>query len=547
MKTLYRRARIRVAGLRMVLIPGVSAPDGLVAAPTDLHAVDPFVAEELLNGRIVLAGRVYELDGVSVFADELPNLAFAESLYSFEWLRHVRAHRTNECCAKARQLVAEWMALHGRRARGLAWESDIAARRLIALLSHSPVVLNDAESGFYRRFMKTLGFHVRYLGMIARFAPDGETRLRIHIALAVASICMSGKQSWVSRQARKLSREMERQILPDGGHVSRNPRVLLDLLLDLLPLRHSYINLGHTVPSGLVSAIDRIFPALRFFRHQDGDLALFNGATSTLANELAAVLRYDDTAGLTTRELPDMAYQRLVAGDTTVLIDTGRALSVELSSTAHAGCLSFEMSAGRYRFIVNSGSPENGSVELKELARSTAAHSTVTLADTSSCRFSRSAFLGPIMVQGAREVTVNRTTGPNGNDIVSATHDGYVADFGYLHEREVDMNEAGTRIRGRDIVSVAGKNNKHIPESLLAVARFHVHPIIELSQLNDETVVLTAPDGTRWQFSVPGRALAITDDIFMANVSGPRRSQQIEVAFEVPEVREIRWFLDRKA
>jgi uncharacterized heparinase superfamily protein len=151
------------------------------------------------------------------------------------------------------------------------------------------------------------------------------------------------------------------------------------------------------------------------------------------------------------------------------------------------------------------------------------------------------------MVQGAREVMVNRTTGPNKNDIVSAKHDGYVADFGYLHEREVDMNEAGTRIRGRDIVSVAGKNNKHIPESLLAVARFHVHPLIELSQLNDETVVLTAPDGTRWHFSVPGRALTITDDIFMANVSGPRRSQQIEVAFDVPEVREIRWFLDRKA
>jgi uncharacterized heparinase superfamily protein len=547
MKTVYRRARMRVAGLRMALLPGVAAPEGLVAAPTDLRAVDPFVAEELLYGRIVLAGRVYEMDGVSAFAAELPSSSFAESLHSFEWLRHVRAHRTNECCAKARQLVAEWMALHGRKVRGLAWQPDIASRRLIALLSHSPVVLNEAESGFYRRFMKTLSFHVRYLGMIARYAPDGETRLRLQVALAVASICMSGKQSWVTRQAKKLSREMERQILPDGGHVSRDPRVLLDLLLDLLPLRHSYINLGHTVPSGLVSAIDRIFPALRFFRHQDGDLALFNGATSTLANELAAVLRYDDTAGQTTRELPDMAYQRLVAGDTTLLMDTGRARSTELSLTAHAGCLSFEMSCGRYRFIVNSGSPENSSTELKELARSTAAHSTVTLADTSSCRFSRSTVVGPIMVQGVREVTVRRATGTHQNDTVSATHDGYVADFGYLHEREVDLNEAGTRIRGRDVVSASGKNVKHISESLSAVARFHIHPLIELSQINEEAALLRAPDGTCWQFSIPGRTLAITDDIFMANASGPRRSQQIEAAFGLPEVREIRWFLDRKA
>ncbi|MCP5815729.1 hypothetical protein NL365_27490, partial [Klebsiella pneumoniae] len=84
----------------------------------------------------------------------------------------------------------------------------------------------------------------------------------------------------------RLDLELERQILPDGGHVSRNPRVNLDLLLDLLPLRQTYINLGHDVPAKLIPTIDRMYPALRFFRHQDGDLALFNGATSTPASEL---------------------------------------------------------------------------------------------------------------------------------------------------------------------------------------------------------------------------------------------------------------------
>ena len=29
---------------------------------------------------------------------------------------------------------------------------------------------------------------------------------------------------------------MQRQILPDGGHISRNPGALVDLLSDLLPL-----------------------------------------------------------------------------------------------------------------------------------------------------------------------------------------------------------------------------------------------------------------------------------------------------------------------
>jgi uncharacterized heparinase superfamily protein len=100
-----------------------------------------------------------------------------------------------------------------------------------------------------------------------------------------------------------------------------------------------------------------MFPALRFFRHQDGDLALFNGSTVTLANELASVLRYDETSGRPSRALPDIAYQRLAADDTVIIVDTGTPLSMELSRGAHCGCLSFEMSSVRNRFIINSGFP----------------------------------------------------------------------------------------------------------------------------------------------------------------------------------------------
>lgn len=322
------------------------APEGLVAAPTDLRAIDPYFAEELLRGRIALAGRVMETGGHSPFQVEYPSLVFEERLHAFSWLRHIRSDRSSEACRKARRIVAEWMAIHGKKLAGVAWAPEIAAQRLIAWLSHSPVVLYEADAGFYRRFLKSLVFHVRYLEKIVRHAPDGEVRLRIRIALAMASIAMPTRMSRIARHGMKLAQEMERQILPDGGHVSRNPRVMLDLLLDLLPLRQSYINLGHDLPSGLVPAIDRMFPAIRF-RHQGGDLALFNGATATLANELVSVLRYDETAGRPSKVLPDVNYHRLAAGETVVIVDTGYPGSAELSRNAHSGCLSFEMSCGK--------------------------------------------------------------------------------------------------------------------------------------------------------------------------------------------------------
>ena len=46
-----------------------------------------------------------------------------------------------------------------------------------------------------------------------------------------------------------LPNEIERQILPDGGHISRNPMAVLELLADLLPLRQTYANQAEEPPA----------------------------------------------------------------------------------------------------------------------------------------------------------------------------------------------------------------------------------------------------------------------------------------------------------
>ncbi len=521
-------------------------PSGLVAAPTDLRAVDPYIAEELVYGRIALAGRILETGGVSPFSLDMPSEGFEEKLHSFSWLRHVRASKSEEACTRSRLLVSDWIAVHGRRIMGVAWAPETAAQRLIAWLSHSPVILQSADAGFYRRFLKSLGYHVRYLSLIAKYAPDGEVRLKVRIALAVASISLPNRASKIARYGMKLDRELERQILPDGGHVSRNPRIMLDLLIDLLPLRQSYINLGHDVPPGLVPAIDRMFPAIRFFRHQDGDLALFNGSTATLANELASVLRYDETSGRPSRALPDIGYQRLAADDTVIIVDTGIPQRLSLSRSAHCGCLSFELSSVRNRFIVNSGFPPFAAPAFKRASRSTAAHSTVTINDTSSSRLSRSRLLGAIMVPGITEVNVERETDQKGADVLMASHDGYLKEFGFIHQRELELNAAGSKIKGRDLIQAA-ENEKSAPSaSVDVVSRFHIHPSIELVSLDEESIMMRAVDGTSWVFSAPGQTVSIAEDVFMADASGIRPSQQIEIPFQASGTTEIRWLVERK-
>ncbi len=517
----------------------------LLVAPTDLRATDVHTAEEILNGHFPLAGRFLDPEGFSPFEVDLPSREFAVRLHSFAWLRHMRTLRDDRVQEVVRRLVDDWIQLHGRDIHALAWQPDVTAQRCIAWLSHSPVILKDADHAFYRRFLKSLTMQLKVLRRMADRVPAADVRLRIRIALAMASLSMDSPPKSIRSTARHLDRELDAQILPDGSHISRDPRIILELLLDLLPLRQTYVNLGHDAPSKLIPCIDRMYPALRFFRHRSGDLALFNGATTILANELVSVLRYDETAGAPFRELPDGHYHRLSADDTTVVIDTGKPRSTGLSRTAHAGCLAFEMSSGRYRFIVNSGAPRFAGERFRQMARATACHSTVTIDDRSSAKMCRSAFIGPVMLSGVTSVAVSRDGGLDGYDRVVATHDGYVEPYGVLHERDMAVRLAGGLVRGQDHFPVV--NRDALPDSLPAVARFHVHPAITLTRRSDSEILMSAAEGEVWAFSCRDGAVDIEEDVFFADPSGMRTSLQIAVSFDIVETPAIQWVIAREA
>ncbi|WLS03758.1 heparinase II/III family protein [Shinella oryzae] len=521
------------------------APDRLIVAPTDLHPADSFAGEEITAGRFPLAGRVLDCEGESPFALELPSEEFAVRLHSFGWLRHLRLVDPDKAAHTARFIVDDWLQSHGRVIGGLAWRPDVAAQRIIAWLSHSPVVLKDADYPFYRRFLKSLAFQVRYLRHVADTTRDGEPRLRVRIALAMASIAMPATASKMRSAARNLDAELDRQILPDGGHCSRNPRAALDLLLDLLPLRQTYVNLGHDMPLQLIPSIDRIYPALRFFRHQGGELALFNGATYTLANELMSVLRYDETGGAPFKALPSINYDRLAVKETVVLMDTGMPKSIDLSTTHSAGTLSIEMSSGKNRFIVNSGRPRFAGDAMRQMARMTAAHSVATLNDTSSSRISTSRFLGPIIIGGVSKVNVARAERDSGADGITASHDGYLQRFGLIYERDIFVSASGTEIRGRERFFKPGAPGAAIDKGT-AVVRFHVHPNIQLYPASDNEVRLVAPDGEAWALTCLDIGIEEEEDVFFADPSGVRASRQLTLTMPLAETPEVQWSLARR-
>ncbi|MET4220409.1 putative heparinase superfamily protein [Bradyrhizobium sp. LB7.2] len=523
--------------------PGRS--DRLIIAPHDLRTADATRAAEIYAGRFVFAGKIVNCHGRSIFDLEPPSEDWEVALLGFGWLRHLRAADTALTRANARALIEDWIANPGSKRRAVARRADVLARRVISLLSQAPLVLNDTDNKFYRRYLRALAREIRFLRYTMVNIPDGVPKLQVLIALCYAALCLANQASHIRSVSKKLSDELQRQILPDGGHISRNPGALIELLIDLLPLRQTFAARNIAPPPALLNAIDRMMPMLRFFRHGDGNFALFNGMSATPSDLLATLLAYDDTHGAPMANMPHTGFQRLDAGQTTVIIDTGPPPAAGVSHDAHAGCLSFELSSGISRIVTNCGMPTTGRDNWRPFARGTAAHSTLTYHDTSSCQFVEMSAMkrllhgapvtsGPVEVESYREIVQNGT-------LLTTSHDGYLAKFGAIHRRVLMLANDGARIDGEDTLSPPQGGRFKGADADFAL-RFHLHAAVKASRLSDARgVMLVLPNRDVWTFEALDDKVDLEDSVFLAGNDGPRRTAQIVIRQDARQAPSIRW------
>ena len=518
--------------------------DRLLISPQDLRTADATRAAEIYAGRFVFAGKVVLCDSRSPFEIGPPSEDWSVALLGFGWLRHLRAAESGITRANARALVDEWISLNSA-SDPIAWRAEVVARRVISWLSQAPLVLDDSDVRFYRRFLRSLTRQVRHLRHTVSEARDGVPRLQAAIAIAYAALCMAGQQRHIRSATKRLGEELTRQILPDGGHISRNPGALIELLVDLLPLRTAFTARNIAPPQALLNAIDRMMPMLRFFRHGDGNFALFNGMGPTQADLLTTILAYDDARGGPLANAPHSGYQRIECAGTTVLMDTGRAPPMTVSQEAHAGCLSFELSARQNRVVVNCGLPVTNRDSWRQVARATAAHSTATLNDTSSSRFVESGpikrmFYGVPMVGGPREIKVSQEEQSNGI-VLRTSHDGYADTFNVVHQRVLLLAADGQRLDGEDVFTAAQGEGVPAGRDQFAV-RFHLHPTVKATRLADgHSAMLLMPNKEVWNFSAYEDRVDLEESVYLAANDGPRRTVQLVIYGRARKVMRVQW------
>ena len=513
------------------LMLGGRTLSALPQVPQDLWPGDPGRGSDLLEGVFRFAGQALTLD-ISPMTDafwqpEGASDAWYAGLHSFHWLRDLRALGGDEARRAARTLIYGWCCCHAVW-HGDAWAPVLAGTRIANWIGLHDFYCASADESFRACVFDSLARQTRHLRQVLPGDLQATRLITAAKGLAFGSLLLPNPRPCQAEVRRLIDQELARQILPDGGHVSRNPSAQLMVLRDLVDLRTALRAAKAELPPALTQAIERMTPALRFLRHGDGALALFNGGREEEAALVDTVLTQADPRARPVRSLPDSHFERLQGGRALVIFDAGAPPPTGADRRAHAGTLSFEFSIGKERLVVNCGAHPDVTNPWHRALAGTAAHSTLMVDDLDSSEVAAEGGLGrrPAPIQCERKDSGDGIT-------ATAGHDGYAAAFGLIHRRSLNLDPQGNALLGEDVLEPAPGAAEPPPRPF--ALRFHLYPLVQArieDGLDGATVLMLLPGGAIWRFTAEGAVVELGESVYCGSEAPPRPCFQISATGE---------------
>ena len=498
---------------------GGTIPDNLMFSPCDLWPGDADSARWLVHsGAFTIEGDRLELHDANWLPEEAGE-NWINHIHGFDWIRDLRALGGDAGRRSARLMIENWIDNH-QSWDEVTWRSDIVGRRLGNWLAGYDFFGESACEEFQDIFLDSVVRQLRHLGRALPGMLSGLPLLYAIKGLAYGGLTLEGRENYLEQALNLLDEQIDKQILSDGGHVSRNPQTLMEVVRILIDIRAAIRQAGYPAITKIQHGLDRAVPALRFFRHGDGSFALFNNCQQSTAEKIKNTVMQASSRARTLNSLPHTGYERVSMGRSLLLADVGKPPSWPYDQTAHIAPLSFEFSHGRERIFVNCGTHPT-CPQWQDALRSTPAHNTLIIDDRNMCDLNKDGSMG----HRPKSIVVDRDDKKE-VVLIDACHDGYVPINGITHRRRFYMAEKGHDFRGEDNLTCA--TGLAAPHDV--ALRFHLHPKVMVSLIKGgEEALLRLNNGTGWRFTIVGGKLELDNSVYLGSGIRPRKTKQLVI------------------
>jgi len=112
-------------------------------------------------------------------------------------------------------------------------------------------ILSSAELSFQRAFAAVGAQQSKHLFIALQLGAPIGNGFGVQRALILCAMALPNQTKWLQQGLYMLQNSIDVEILPDGGHVSRNPEIHLNAFIHLLGIRTALLSCTINPPTWL--------------------------------------------------------------------------------------------------------------------------------------------------------------------------------------------------------------------------------------------------------------------------------------------------------
>jgi len=458
------------------------------------------------------------------------------NLNSFFWLFSLDLKSSKK---DTQNIILEWIGKN-HKYNSKSWEVDIVAKRIIAWVSSFRLTYEDGSRDYKNKFNSVIKKQINHLINEIEGSELVDDKMIGCAAIILTGLSYQDKDQYLKTGLNLLRKLVKYSFDSDGFPKSRNIRQLCFYLKYFVLIREWFKESQSEIPDFINENIYYLGQAYAFAWQNSKIDLLFNGNHKTNNLDFDHYLK---KLGYNFKNQSNElgGYAVLSNKKTSLIMDIGSSPDKKISSNYQAGALSFEITSNGKKLICNSGYFQNHNHQLNELSKSSAVHSTLILDDRSSCKFNKIKNKGSKISHGLKILKKNIVFEKNYWKI-NAAHDGYLKQYGIVHEREIEFYPEQIKFIGHDkIISKDGVKN------LKFEIRFHLEPSIKIMRTQNNKSILIDLDGEGWKFNSDNNNMSIDDglyfgrkDFFVDNkniiISGMTNDENHTIKWEITKI-----------
>ena len=358
-----------------------------------------------------------------------------KNLHSFLWLNLIDRKNEKETIKK---IVDDWIKKYGNYKKDI-WNENILSKRTIAWISNADIFLTKSEDKFQKFFTLSLIKQINFLKKNFKIISYDTTKISCLASIILSGLVFKEYYSNYNYGLKELRKIIDNFFDQDGFPKNRNPENLILFLQYFIIIKEWIQNAQENVPDYLVGIIEKNLVCLNSLKNESKNLPLFNGNTEKNLDEFFLYLEKLKYVFVKKEKLIGQI-QIIKMKKNTLYFDTGEPPTYKYSKDYQSGPLSFEYFDNVNKIITNCGYGRKISKKTQLISKFTSAQSTLCLNDTSVVKFQRNSLInktyGSTISDGFKIFDVIRNEDKN-SILVSATHNAYLNNYGYLHKREI--------------------------------------------------------------------------------------------------------------